>query len=967
MESTARQPASSAPAQLRLVRETADTLPDPLSSFVGREAELREVARLLDGTRLLSLTGAGGSGKTRLAIEAARRAHARFADGVWWVELAAVEDSALLATTVLNALGERAQSGRTVISQLTATIAEREILLVLDNCEHLVAECARLAATLLRAAPRLHVLATSREALNVPGETVWPVPTLPNDSAIRLFEERARAAAPSFHVTGENAGAVGEICRRLDGLPLAVELAAARVTALTPAQIAERLDDCFRLLGRARHAALPRHETLRATIDWSYALLDPAQRDVLARLSVFAGGCTLAAAEAVCAGESLDRADVFVHVCALVDRSLVIAEMSGAETRYRLLETVRQYAAERLDVEGDGEIVRRRHAGHFAATAERAAAERYGPARDALVTPLHADLDNIRAALRWSGDHDDDLFVRLAFGLGWCYFAWGLWWEGRDWLERALTLPGGMRRDGARAQALYDIAYLANYQCDIARAKPALEEALAIYRERGETRERAHVAQVLAQTYLFENTAASLDMAFDVATEAKRALQDANDWLGVSWASATLGGIHAARGEPALGIASYDVSRQLGYRVGHQMTVAIGCMGVASLAITTGNLPNAAERLREGLAAHRKAPDYMFLAWTIGCAAMYAAASGKHADATRLLGADQMLRRYAGAVIAMETFYPDVHALVVRSARETLGDSTFDALLDEGRRLDAMGAIALAELVVAPESASDRAEPAVAAAGPALRVVSLGAVRVERYDVPVPLAEWKYAKARELLFLLLLHPEGRTREQIGLALWPEVSAEQLRANLHPVLHHLRRVLGGPEWIVHEAGVYRFDRSRDFRFDVDELEALMSSAASMKSDSNAVTAGLARLVELYQGDLLEQEPPAGDWHVDRQGLLRRRYLETLATFGSACMSLRLWRDAEDAWRLLVARDNLNELAYRQLMRCYEQLGERREALRVYERLVTVLREDLDAEPDPETLAVLDRMGEVSSRA
>ena len=375
------------------------------------------------------------------------------------------------------------------------------------------------------------------------------------------------------------------------------------------------------------------------------------------------------------------------------------------------------------------------------------------------------------------------------------------------------------------------------------------------------------------------------------------------------------------------------------------MTVGIGCMGVASLAITMGDLPRAAAFLKEGLAAHRRAPDYMFLAWTIGCAAMYAASSGKLADAARLLGADRMLRRHAGAVIAMETFYPEVHALVVGSARETLGDSTFEALFDEGSRLDAMGSIALAEHVVAPEFATERAEPAVTAVGPALRVVSLGIVRVERHDVPVPLAEWKYAKARELLFLLLLHPEGRTREQIGVALWPEVSADQLRTNLHPVLHHLRRVLGGPEWIVHEAGVYRFDRARDYRFDVDELETLMSSAAAMKSDRDAVTAGLARLIELYQGDFLEQDPPAGDWHLDRQDALRRRYVESLATFGNACMALGMWRDAEDAWRQVIQRDNLDEVAYHMLMRCHEQLGERREALRVNERLAAVLRDEL----------------------
>ena len=267
---------------------------------------------------------------------------------------------------------------------------------------------------------------------------------------------------------------------------------------------------------------------------------------------------------------------------------------------------------------------------------------------------------------------------------------------------------------------------------------------------------------------------------------------------------------------------------------------------------------------------------------------------------------------------------------------------------------------ALAERVVAMEPGERPAATATTASEPAVHVMSLGAVRVERHGIPVPLAEWKYAKARELLFLLLLHPEGRTREQIGVALWPDVSAEQLRSNLHPVLHHLRRVLGGPEWIVHEAGVYRFDRTRDYRFDVDELEALTASATSLGGDREAIVSALAQVLDHYRGDLLEQDPPAGDWHLDRQGMLRRRYLETLAVLGKACMALGSWRDAEDAWRHVIARDNLNETAYRMLMRCCEALGERREALRVYERLVGVLRDELDAEPDAETRAVLDRI-------
>jgi len=956
----ARQSDPAALSQLRLVRERVDMLPDPLSTFVGREGELREITRLLDGTRLLSLTGAGGSGKTRLAIEAAKRVHGRFADGVWWVELAPIESPDLVANAVLTALGERAQSGHGVTAQLVAALADRELLLVFDNCEHLVAECARLASTLLRASPRLRVLATTREALNVPGEVVWPVPTLPHDAAVRLFDERARAVAPNFRITDDNAGAVVEICRRLDGLPLAIELAAARVTALTPAQIAERLDDCFRLLGRTRHASVPRQETLRATIDWSHALLDPAQREVLSRLSVFAGGCTLAAAEAVCVGGDILHADVLVHLCALVDRSLVIAEMFGAETRYRLLETVRQYAAERLEAAGAADVVRRRHAEHFVDVAEKAEAQRFGAHRDTVVAPLRADLDNVRAALRWSTEHDAGLFVRLAFGQGWCYFAWGLWREGRDWLERALALPAGAHRNGARARALSDVAYLASHQADFGRSRQAFEESMEIWEALGNPRQRALAAQMLAQTYLFERSPSSVETALRIAEESEQVLSTAGDWLGACWASATLGGVYAALGDRERGMVAYDRARELAYRVGHPMSVGIGCMGMASLAIAAGDLTRAASLLGEGLAAHRQAPDYMFLAWTIECAAMYAAASGRLAEATRLLGADQMLRRHAGAVISIEMMYPDMFASIVRAAREGIGGAAYDALLDEGRRLDIDGTLALAERVVAMEASERPAAPTTAASEPAVRVVSLGAVRVERHGVPVPLAEWKYAKARELLFLLLLHPEGRTREQIGIALWPDVSAEQLRSNLHPVLHHLRRVLGGPEWIVHEAGVYRFDRTRDYRFDVDVLEERMASATSLRGDREAIVSRLAQLLDLYQGDLLEQDPPAGDWHVDRQGMLRRRYLETLAALGEACMALGRWRDAEDAWRHIIARDNLNESAYRMLMRCCEQLGERREALRIYERLVGVLRDELDAEPDPETVAVLDRI-------
>jgi DNA-binding SARP family transcriptional activator len=712
----------------------------------------------------------------------------------------------------------------------------------------------------------------------------------------------------------------------------------------------------------SRRSALPHQQTLRATIDWSYELLGPAERLLLARFSVFAGGCTLAAADAVCAGGELAAADVLMHLCALVDRSLVLAESSGTETRYRVLETVRQYAAERLDERGEQQTVRRCHAQYFVSVAETAAAVRDSAARNPDVTPLRRDLDNVRGALRWSVEHDEGLFVRLAFGLGWPFFALGLWWEGREALERALALPAGRPSTIARARALEDMAYMANYQLDLARAQPALEEAVAIAEKLGDGRERAHALQMLAQTHLFVGTDSSLQTALRFAGEAKEALQAANDWLGVCWASAALGGTYAALGDGEESMAAYDESRRLGYRVGHSMSVGIGCMGMSRIAIAMGDLSRASALLREGLAAHRQAPEYMFLAWTIECSALYAAARGQLADAVRLLGADQMLRRHAGAVISVETVEPESYARVIGAARQALGDESFEATMEDGRRLDLEGTTALAEAVVTEDSVapSEAGDHAGATSAPALRVVSLGPVRVERRGTPVPLAEWKYAKARELLFLLLVHPNGRTREQIGLALWPDASTEQLRSNLHPVLHHLRRVLGGPEWIVHEGGVYRFDRSREHVFDADEMERLVALAAATKGDRSAAAANLSRAIALYGGDFLEQDPPAGDWHIDRQDALRRRCLEALNALGATCMTLGRWRDAADAWRLLIARDDLNEAAYRELMCCHEKLGERGEALRVYERLTAVLRDELDAEPEPSTIAVLERI-------
>jgi predicted ATPase/transcriptional regulator with XRE-family HTH domain len=364
-------------------------LPVQLTSLIGREREQREVRALLGAARLVTLTGAGGAGKTRLALAVAEAMLSEYPEGIWLVELAPLADPALVVQAVAQVLGLREEPGRPLLGTLLASLKERRLLLVLDNCEHLVMACASLSEGLLRACADLRILATSREALAVPGETTYRVPSLavPDPehppglkdlagyAAVRLFVARAQSRRPDFRLGAQNARAVAAICARLDGMPLAIELAAARVGSLPVEAIAARLADRFRLLTGGPRTAVSRQQTLRATLDWSCDLLAEGERRLLARLSVFAGGCTLEAAEAICSGSGVEERDVLDLLARLVDRSLVLleeAEPEGEWGRYRLLETVRRYGRERLEAQEDAVAVRRRHAAHYLALAEEA-------------------------------------------------------------------------------------------------------------------------------------------------------------------------------------------------------------------------------------------------------------------------------------------------------------------------------------------------------------------------------------------------------------------------------------------------------------------------------------------------------------------------------------------------------------------------------------------------------------------
>jgi predicted ATPase/class 3 adenylate cyclase len=533
---------------LRSLGSLSNNLPGELTSFVGRGAELVEVGEILGQVRLLTLTGAGGCGKTRLALQAAAGALDGHLDGVWWVELARLEEAALVTAAVIGAIGLREVPGRGPLDTLIGYLRARRALLILDNCEHLLVGCAELADALLRACPSLTVLATSRAPLGLPGETAWRVPSmsLPADArrepvealrqsdAVRLFLDRAVQMAPNFMITEANAPAVAQICHELDGIPLAIELAAARVRMLAPQQIAHRLGDRFHLLTGGSRTAMARQQTLQASIDWSYELLSESERALLRRLSVFTGGWTLDAAEQVCGEDGTDHYAVLDLLTGLVDQSLVTTGEQDAEVRYGMLETVRQYAAARLAEAGELDVMGGRHLAYYVALAERAEPEVLRAGRDdPILHRLATELPNLRAALERAAASDPDTALRR-FGL---LLALGdaQWWAGHvseasATFQSATFLARQFKDSHRLAEAAlrvgevgYGGAYMEAWSFDPVKAE-LLDEALAALGEQETLLKVRVLARLAAALYLspFDSLARRKSLSGEAVELARR-------------------------------------------------------------------------------------------------------------------------------------------------------------------------------------------------------------------------------------------------------------------------------------------------------------------------------------------------------------------------------------------------------------------------------------------------------------
>jgi predicted ATPase/class 3 adenylate cyclase len=603
---------------LKTLDTFSNNLPVQLTSFIGREKEIGEVKRLLNEKRLVTLTGSGGTGKTRLALQTAADLLDSFPNGAWLVELAPLSDPDLVPQAVASALGVREQPGRSMQDTLTDYLREKKLLLILDNCEHLIEACAVLADMLLHACPGLKILATSREALGIAGEVPFrvpslstpdtghlpPIPTLLQYEAVRLFSERAATVFPSFTVTDDNASALSRVCRRLDGIPLAIELAAARVRMLSVEQIAARLDDCFRILTGGSRTALPRLQTLRALIDWSYDLLSESERLLLRRLSVFAGGWLLEAAEAVCADEVAGM-DVLGLLTQLVNKSLVVVDYEQEQdARYRLLETVRQYACEKLAETGEGERVRTRHLAYFLQFAEEASPHLFRTEQLDWLRRLEMEHDNLRAALEWALDGAEDkppgppeAGLRLANALF------------RFWLMRALCRALGDKPGIASALRLKGFQLFLDHNPS---ASLFFEESLVIYRELGDKSGIASTLYNLGQ--IAQVNVYDIPAARHFYEESLKLHRETGDRRGMAFALNDLGLLAMDQGDLPAAEAFLEESLSLARELGDKDGTAMYLTNLGVVALGQADYPQAVKLFEEGLTIAREVGDKQIIA-----------------------------------------------------------------------------------------------------------------------------------------------------------------------------------------------------------------------------------------------------------------------------------------------------------------------------------------------------------------
>src|SRR5215469_691144 len=1010
----------------------ADRLPVRLTPLVGRQRELQDVVDSLSRSRLLTLTGPGGVGKTRLALAAAGAVSACYTGGVCWVELAPVDDPGIVTHVVARQLGVPDSPGQDPVTAIAEHLGDRSLLIVLDNCEHLASAAAVLAGQLLGTCDALSILATSREVLGVEGERSWPVPPLSlpeagapsaaaivaESDAVRFFENRAQLVFPSFQVDDSNAPTVVQVCGRLDGLPLAIELAAAQLRMLSVGQLAERLDDIFTVLAGGPRTAPHRQQALRATLDWSHDLLDDEERVIFRRLAVFCGGFTLDAAEQVAAGSGIIPERVLRLLTQLADKSLLRVDHGDSDARYYLLTTVREYALERLNESSEEQTARRVHLQWAVGLVEHVAPRVDGGHRGPLglerdLDRLDAETPNLRLALEFAHrSGDPDAALRIAGPLGRFAYLRGHYHEIREWMDDAVV-AGADAPAALRAKALLGSGRLALLQCDYLPAVRRLEAARRLYRELDDAQGVASALQVLGSVAREQGRyaramelhgeslsiaeangdrwavasahgylgfvcwlQARFEQAGEECTVALSMFRELDDVEGIAWSLLSLGTIGRLQGDREQAAVLLQESRSLAERIGFREGMAWSLEQLGLLAADRGD-PSAAALLRTSLEIHHDLRDRWRTCSVLEDLAAIALAGRNAEQAARLLAAAEAMRVAIGSVIA--PCESGQHEATMTGARAALGEENFAASWRQGRLapIDDLQADLAGQEAAQPGPPSagqgsrrralatggEQNTGASAASDGGLRIRMLGAATVHRGETAVTASDWGYAKPRELLFLLAASPP-MTKDQLGAALWPDLSGQRLGHALHTALRALRRALGDTSWVVYSDGRYRFNTARDHESDLETFEQALTAARSARPAAAALP-DLQRAVAAYRGDFLAGMA-AGEWADTRRDELARSFESALLAVGRLHAAAGRFQPAAAAFRRAIAHEPLNETAHRELMNCWVRLGETARAVRHYQELVELLQEQAGVAPAAETTALYRRLVDAPDR-
>lgn len=1070
-------------------------LPTSPTSFVGRERELAHVRQSLQTARLLTITGPGGSGKTRLALQAAAQLAPEFDDNAYWCGLAALSDSAYVPQAVARVMDIEEQPGRSATEAIVEFIQSCPVLLILDNCEHLFEACAALASAILDACPHAKILATSLQPLGLAQEHVWQAPPLALPAAaaepeaqtqcdsVRLFIERATEALPTFVYDDQNAQTIAAICRRLDGLPLAIELAAARVKLLSLQQIAERLENAFALLKRGKTDALPRHQTLRATMDWTYTFLSEPEQTLLRRLSVFVGSFALELVEQVC-GDAKTENDrnnppMLDLLAGLVDKSFVVLlPRDGTNpAHYRLLEMIRQYAREKLEDSGESHTIGNRYLDWCVRWAEQAEAYLAQPDQGAWLKQFEAQEEHFRASLRWAcTSHQTEMGLRLANALL-RFWLTGEMAEGRVWLDELLNLEASHRPSGdfpvanrTRAQALFASGRLAVRVGDDELATRRGEASLALFRALGDSRGILNALNTLALAAQDQNDCARASALYDEALALSRQTNDPRmaavvlgnqglmyyeqqDYRRVAplWeeANAIAERGHAAAPLDNLGCLAMmqgDFARahhllqkewQTVSEADDKHGIALVRMDLGEVARRQGDLDRAGTLLQDALERHCQMNNPTRIGEALVYLAHIARHRGKILDAKNLyeqslsslvksnytrylchaktgLGILQVMQgrdqtalplfreslRIAEKgnhrlcrVEALEEMAGiwarrgDVqraarYLAITQTERQTLGtpvppvereryDQTMAAVCAALRygewetiQADAR-TLMLQQIMTEAMGEETSAIAPVVAPEPASKIYALGTTRVIVGERAIRPSEWKYTKAKELFFYLLTNRRA-TKSQIGLALWPDASSEQLRNIFHRAMHYMRKALGHPEWIVFEEDTYALDRHATFWYDLYEFEAGLKEAQSLCRGGLPQSGARARAIQcleaavtLWRGDFLEEQD-AGEWAILKRESLRQAFLQALLDLGSLYLAEARYADAVAVYDRALSLDDYLEVAHRELMRAYARQGDVGRAVQHFDQLRRMMRAEFSAEPSAETLLLYERL-------